>query len=237
MKDLWTNRLDMIGAVIAVADAAAHYPVWTGEQPADFETDYTAMKADYESVVTLAATAYAATTGTADEKAEAERQLEDLAYAIARACYVHFTKTGDLVRRAQVAFTKTSIVHLRGQTLLTTCTSIRDIATACLAEPNAANRGITAPRITALNSAIGTFSGFLNAPRAAIATRATLIREVETRIAGLVTQVELLDDLVVQFDATPEGRALIAAWKQARIIMDLGHGPETPPAPPTPPTP
>ena len=37
--------------------------------------------------------------------------------------------------------------------------------------------------------------------------------------------VEAIDDLVVQFDGTPAGRTFIAAWKQARIIVDGGHGP------------
>ena len=37
--------------------------------------------------------------------------------------------------------------------------------------------------------------------------------------------VEAIDDLVVQFDGTPAGRTFIAAWKQARMIVDGGHGP------------
>lgn len=76
-------------------------------------------------------------------------------------------------------------------------------------------------------------------PRGQIANRGVLIRDVETRVAGLAASVEDLDDLVLQFDTTPEGLAFTAAWKQARIIIDSGHGPGTPPAPAggTPPAP
>ena len=55
------------------------------------------------------------------------------------------------------------------------------------------------------------------------------------RCGGLIARVEDLDDLVLQFDTTPEGLAFITAWKQARIIIDAGHGPGTPPAPAGPP--
>ena len=65
-------------------------------------------------------------------------------------------------------------------------------------------------RITALTNAITAFSALLNAPRGQIANRAALIRDVETNVAELLTKVEALDDLVLQFDATPAGRNFIA---------------------------
>ena len=61
--------------------------------------------------------------------------------------------------------------------------------------------------------------------------RGGLIRDILTRVADLMNQIEALDDLVVQFDGTAPGRTFIAAWKQARIIVDAGHGPGEAPAP------
>ena len=83
------------------------------------------------------------------------------------------------------------------------------------------------------DTAITAFNALLNAPRSQIANRSALIRDVETRVAALVAHVEALDNLVLQFDGTPAGLAFIAAWKQARIIVDGGHGPgdEETPAP------
>ena len=98
------------------------------------------------------------------------------------------------------------------------------------AEPNAADRGVTPARVTALSAALTAFATQLNAPRGQIANRSTLIRDVETRVAGLVARAEDLDDLVLQFDGTPAGLTFIAAWKQARIIIDSGTGTGTPPA-------
>ena len=40
--------------------------------------------------------------------------------------------------------------------------------------------------------------------------RSPLIRELETRVAGLMNLIAALDDLVLQFDSTPAGRNFIA---------------------------
>jgi hypothetical protein len=44
-----------------------------------------------------------------------------------------------------------------------------------------------------------------------------------------------LDNLILQFNGSSAGRALIATYQASRIVRDLGHGPG--PAPPTPPAP
>ena len=57
-------------------------------------------------------------------------------------------------------------------------------------------------------------------------------------INTLLARLEDMDDLVLQFDGTAEGRTFIEAWQRARIIVDAGVGHEDePPAPPTPPGP
>jgi hypothetical protein len=234
MKDPVTNRLNMIGACIAVAERPEYVPVWTNQLPQDFTTDFAALKTEYNATTAAAAVAYAATTGPADAKALAETALEDAAFVLARACVAHFTKTGDATRRAQVDFTKSAIVRLREQTLLSTATLIRDLADGARGETGAGARGVTQARVTALTNALNAFSAQLNAPRSQIANRAALIRDVETRVAGLVARAEEMDDLVVQFDGTAAARAFGAAWKQARLIVDAGHGPGEPPAPPPP---
>jgi hypothetical protein len=43
-----------------------------------------------------------------------------------------------------------------------------------------------------------------------------------------------LNDLILQFDETPEGSAMVAAFKAGRIVRDLGHGPKKKNPPPNP---
>jgi hypothetical protein len=78
-----------------------------------------------------------------------------------------------------------------------------------------------------------------------MATRASLLRELETRVADLMDAIRDLDDLLVQYEGTYPGRVFSAAWRQARQIVSLGHRfePEVPtttpaptPAPVVPPT-
>jgi hypothetical protein len=55
------------------------------------------------------------------------------------------------------------------------------------------------------------------------------LKEVETDVADLVEQVGDMDDLALQFDGTDAGKRFIEAWKRARIIVDSGGTPPTPP--------
>ena len=234
MNDRTTNYLDMVNTCITVAEKPAYAPVWTGQPPLDFGTDFAGIKTEYNSILTAAATAYAATTGPADGKALAETALENAAFTLARACAAHFKKTGDMTRHAQVNFKKSGLVRLRDQALVTTATLIRDLGNVARLETGAVGRGVTQARVTALSTALNAFSALLNAPRGQVVNRSAQIRDVQTRTAALVARVEDADDLVLQFDGTPAGLAFIAAWKQARIIVDSGHGPgdeETPPPP------
>ena len=152
---------------------------------------------------------------------------------IARALANHFKKTGDLDRHGKVDYTKSEIVKLRTQELVTQTTAISDIAQGAVAETDAAKRGITQARIATLSAAIAAYTKVMNAPRGQIVNRSALLKEVETDTAALVEFVNDMDDLVLQFDTTPTGHRFMEAWKRARIIVDVGgsNGGEEKPAP------
>ena len=224
MNDRITNQLNMVSACLAVADRPEYNAVWVGQPTLDFSADLSAIRGEYQGITAAIVLADAATTGPAAAKDTAETNLENAALVLARACTAHFRKTGNQTDLAKVDLTKNGIKKLRDQALVTTTTLIRDLAQAASTQPGAAGRGVNTARITALTNAVNAFSALLNAPRGTIANRAALKRDIETRVAGLVSLIEAIDDLVVQFDTTPAGRTFISAWKQARIIVDGGHG-------------
>jgi len=115
----------------------------------------------------------------------------------------HFKKTGDRDRYGKVDYTKSEIVKLRTQTI-----AIRDIAQGAVGETDAAKRGITPARITALTAAIAAYTKVMNAPRGQIVNRSALIKEVETDTAALLEFINDIDDLVLQFDTSPTGHWL-----------------------------
>ncbi len=226
-----TNQIKMVGACITVANDKSYQPVWKGQPPLDFETDLTALGTDYEAVLQKDALADGATGGAGDAKSQAEAALENAAYIMARALANHFKKTGNLDSLGKVDFTKTDIVKLRNQDLLDQTTAIRDLAAAAQAEPDAAGRGVTAARLATLTAALAAFKGLMSSPRGQIVNRSTLKKEVETDVAALVSAVTDMDDLVMQFDGTPAGQRFIAAWKQARMIVNTGGGHSSTPTP------
>ena len=233
-----TNQLKMVGACVTTANTPENKAVWTGNPPLDFTADIATLKTGYTAVTAKAALADGASGGAGDAKAQAEIVLEEAAFILARALANHFKKTGNLDKLGQVDVTKSKIVRLRQQDLLDKTTAIRDLASATVAETDAAGRGVTPARITTLTDAINAFTAVLSLPRGQIVNRSTLLKEVDTDTAGLMEQVADLDDLVQQFDGTDAGKRFIEAWKRARIIVDTGGGHSnggTPPATPTPP--
>lgn len=241
MNDRLTNRLNMVGACVAVAESSAFRPVWDGQAPAAFGVELSSLKTNLASVSALATQSGSATTGAAEAKDVAETELENAAYPLARALALHFKKTGNLTHRAKVNVSLSAIQRLRTQALVALTKEIRDLANATKAEPGAADRGLTDPRIATLTAAIAVYEPLIAAPRTQIVNRSTLLRELETRTAELLDALSDLDDLIAQFHTTDLSRRFQSAWQQARTILDAGHGPAaipTPPPPqPTPPTP
>ncbi len=237
MNDILTNQLNMIGTCIETATSAEHTLVWNGQEPADFATDLNVFQTHYTQARDVAYLASTATTGTADAKDVAETALENLAFQMARALAGHYRRTGDLINRAKVNIRIGALQKLRDQALVTRSIEIRDLANTAGAEPGAQTRGITTARINLLSAAITTYEDLLNSPRSAVVDRSMHLRDLVTRIAGLLEELRDLDDLVIQFDGTEAGRRFISAWKQSRIIIDAGHGPGETPTPPTPPVP
>ena len=229
-----SNQINMVGTCINVAKSPEHIAVWTGNAPADFGTDIATLVNNHGKTTAKAAQADAATGGSSDAKDVAETVLEDAAHILARGLANHFKKTGNLENLAKVDMSKSKIVALKNQDLVSKTTGIRDLGTAAQAEAGAAGRGVTPARVAALTAAIGNFSVLMNAPRGQIVNRSTLLREVETETAGMVEDVGDLDDLVLQFDGTEAGLRFIEAWKRARIIVDAGGGGGATPTPPAP---
>lgn len=236
MNDPLQNRLNMIGACLALAHQPEHQPTWEDQPPLDLTTDMETLGTLHTAATALAATLAGPITGAADAKAEAETALEDAAFVLARALCAHFRKTGDLASCSQVDFSKSAIKRLRDQDLIATATTIKTLGTTASADPTAVNRGVTPARLTALTAALTAYTALVNKPRTMISDRAAQRQELETRVAACLAHLEEMDDLVLQLDTTAPGRHFINAWKNARVIVDAGHGPgeEEPPTPPTP---
>ena len=222
----------MVGACLTVTHDPKYQPVWSGQPPVSFEKGLATLQAGYLSLTLKASEAESANGGTSDAKAEAESSLLEGAHVLARALAVHFKSTGDLTRLGQIDVTRSDLVRLRENDLVTNAIVIRDIGAAAQTEPSAGDNGITAARVSALTAAIDVFQAIITTPRGKIVGRKTLLNEVEADIVGLLVLLRDLDDLVLQFNETDPGRSFIAAWRSARMIIDrVGAYPKPEPSP------
>jgi len=219
-----STHLGMVRACVAVAQSSDYKPVWSGNSPSDFGAFVARLIGDYDAVTAKATLVERAAGGAADAKAAAEAAVVEAAFIVARALRLHFKRSGDLERRALVDLSRSDIGRVRSQHLLVRANAIREIGAAVVGQPGAEGLGITSELIDSLGSAIANFAAVLGAPRSQIVNRATLLREVEDDVAALIGTLEDLDDLVVQFARTPEGRRFVSAWRRARMIVDLGGG-------------
>jgi hypothetical protein len=210
----------MVDACLTVTQSKEYVPIWKDKEPEDFTTDFDQLQTSYATLMAKCALAEFAVGGAADTKALAETTLEDQTYVLSRALSSHFKKTKDLTRLAQVDVTRTEIMKLRENDLVTKATAIRDLAAAVQFETDAGKRGVSALRVATLSAAISAFKTAMATPRGQIVNRSTLLKEIETDAAALMEQVSDLDDLVLQFDGTEQGERFVEAWKRARMIID-----------------
>jgi hypothetical protein len=214
----------MVGACINVAQSTDHNSVWHGREPVGFETEFSQLLTEYGDITARAAGVVAHKVGSTEAKAAAETALADAAYLLARALTVHFTQSGDVERRSEVDFTRKQFTEVRSRDLLDRANAIRSLAAATLGEPNAEGVGISDERLAALTTAIAEYSRLIDLPRGQMANRNTQRKGIEEDTLGLVERTHRLDDLILQFDGTPEGRQFIEAWRRARVIVDAGTG-------------
>ena len=229
-----STQLHSVRACLNVARSSAFQHVWISSPPVDFRTEIAQLAADYDALAAKAALAEGATGGAADAKGAAEAALEELTYILARALALHFQRTGDLDRRGRIDLRRRDIVRLRTQDLVDKATAIRDIAVSAVAEPGAENRGITAERIEEHSRAIAAFANLMGSPRGQLANRGAILRELEEGVSALIDRLAALDDLIVQFNGTADGRRFIEAWRRARVLVDLGGGAGAPTQPESP---
>lgn len=162
-----------------------------------------------------------------------------VAHPLARALVTWFRDQADGTNAAKVDLQESGWRRLHDQQQVEQGRLVRDLAQAVVAGPKAADAadyGITAAAVTAVNKEVEEYAAVVSAPQVSIADRKSLTEQMRERFNAVEAKFVGLDDMILQFGNTAAGRALIASHQSARIIRDLGAGPGTPPpAPPTPP--
>ena len=96
--------------------------------------------------------------------------------------------------------------------------------------------GITPDAVTSVDKEVEEYAAVVSAPQTSIAGRKALTQQARDKFNAVELKFAGLDDMILQFGTTPAGQSLVASHQAARVVRDLGGGPNPTP-PPTPPAP
>ena len=203
-------------------------PQWAplyAKMVADFEALDSALGQAGSQATVLAA---GGSTGYTSAKDLAEVAMLDAAMPVLRGIKALQLDAPDPALAPLAAYTRTTLDELRD---LTQVKTLRALHTAALAHAAAlAGERVTAAQIAALDAKIMVFEPLIGAPRQATTAGATLRERSVASLGQARAALKRLDVRVPNLvGELPE---LVANYKKARVIVDAGHGPKTPP--PTP---
>ncbi len=226
------NKLNMYLAVKAVLDA--NNAIWQTLQA--FADGCTSLNTQIGSIQTLAQSQNLDTSGIAQDKQASKVAMATAAIGIASAVRAYAVKTKNNTLANEVNFNQSDLTGARDSAAVEHCQNIHDLANTNLA--SLAAYGVTAAKLTALQTTITAFSGLMGKPRQTIATSKTVTQQLGDAFdAADLALNEELDNLIGQF--APANAKFVSDYQNARIIIDAAasHASPNPPTPTPPATP
>ena len=245
MKDEFTNRLGMFDTTLLNLNKAANRAVWFQQPPVVFTTKVAAAADAVVELRKFCLKQQTAITGAALDKEREEKEALQVAHKLGRALVTWFHDHGDETNAAKVELSESAWRRNGGgvDIVRVGLRLVGNLAQEIVAGPNATEANtynINAAAVASVNKEVEEFAAVVSAPQLSIAERAALTNQMRARFNAVELLFVALDDMILQFDTTAAGQALIASHKAARIIRDSGGGsggPDEPTPPPTPPPP
>lgn len=234
MKDEFSNRQSMHLTVVGFLDIPGNVPLWKNQRPLAFTTKAVLLKTKVEALGEIIRQQEAAITGYAEQKEREAQDVESLAQEIGSILAGYHEDAGREAEAAMTDYSATRWHTMRDTSLLEKARLVHQKLLASL-DTDAAGleeHGLDAADATALLKEIGEYAEIIQSPQAAKASRKALTLSLRPRFREISLILQSMDRLAPRFRSTEAGKQFAASWKNARNIIDLGHGPA-----PTPPTP
>jgi hypothetical protein len=182
-----------------------------------FKTAFDELKDKIAAIKEVAQQKDMPTGGAAADKKARKKNLSQSAGTMARAIYAYAATIGDPTLKEQANFTPSDLLRTKDEMLAPRCRNIHDLATANAEALK--DYGVSAAKLTALQTAIDAFAEAVPRPRAAINTRSALKTSLKQLFAE-ADQIlaDRMDTLVELFAET--NPAFIAVYQSARLIVD-----------------
>lgn len=158
-----------------------------------------------------------AITGAAAAKKARKQDLSRIASAVAGAIYAYAAATANDTLKPEVKFTRNDLLRTKDALLAPRCQNIHDLGAANVAA--LADYGITAAKLTELQTAIDAFAEAAPKPRAAISTRAAKTATLPQLFnAADAILIDRMDTFIGLFAETNPD--FVATYQSARKIID-----------------
>ena len=215
--------------------------VWAGH--AGFKRGYDDFNGQVTTLGALAQVQSSARTGVALNKQQLRELMIDSTLDVAGALCAYAHKAGNTALRAAADLERSDLKDLRDAEIDTCALGIHEQGVKTLAlQPvvladgsslGAADYGLSEPLLQALDNRIAAYAAVAESPRAATAKIASATQAVAERFKAADEILDtVLDKLLRQFTATkPE---FVAAYWQARVIVDAAASHATGEAPSSP---
>ena len=220
------NKLTMTLAVEGICDANS--PIWQPLQA--FADAYADLKTRVTNIQALGQSQAQDNTGITQDKQNSRQAMCDLALPIASAVHAFAVKNKNNQLATQVDFSMSDLMGGRDVQSAQHCQNVHDLANTNLA--SLGTHGVTAAKLTALQTAITGYNQFISKPRDLRAQGKTVTGTLQDEFDAADQALVLLDDLIYQF--SPAHAKFVADYTNARIIVDTAASHTTKPATPKP---
>ncbi|MBL9180723.1 MAG: hypothetical protein JNN17_01165 [Verrucomicrobiaceae bacterium] len=227
METVFELRLKAFNRALGVLDLPEHINLWSGKMPVIFTPKKAEAATMTAALEDAAKKQEAGLGGVTQEKDREETELEDAAFILAQALLSWFNDQKQESEVAEVDFAKSSWQGLRDQQLLAKSQRVIDLATAVTGGAKAADAakyGITPDAVAELVKERKDYDDIVNEPGVAQSIRKALTKGLRPAFALVEKKFQELDALILQFGKTEAGKAMIAAWKDARVQKGMNGG-------------
>jgi hypothetical protein len=186
---------------------------------AAFQASFSSFSSKLATLVTTESSAQKQTKGTALDKDSLKEVLIQAAYDIASLVFAYANKAKNETLKQSVNFSITDLDRLKDEFIVPVCTNIKAAATANLA--SLADYGVTAAKLTALQTNMDNYASATPKPRLAKTQKTTdnkNVKAVMKEIDDLLKNE--LDKTVVVFRAANPN--FVTKYTEVRKIVDPG---------------
>jgi hypothetical protein len=242
MKDTISNKIDSFDAAIAVADQVNFKALWQGQTPLGFDAGLTALRPKLTALKSKGARQSVSLQGDFAALKDLRSDFEEYLHRLARATFRALTRLGRTEDAGTVNFTPSDLVRARAQALAGMGEIVLDLAEPLSAAPAGGGdapgklEGIIPEAVAKVDDLWERYGTAVGAPVGARGRRKALTDSLPHDVRDLEELFSALDDLVIQFDENETGAEFVAAWFNARKVVDLGRRAAKPaPRPASPP--